>query len=124
MNLSERLKKWNGGIQRGAASKFAAKMGVGPSAVTMWVKGTRPGEELLQRIARELGVSVPEAEAMFPARDTDLRGELAELRGELARLQSQVNDMLERGAKKPRLVLPTVKVTVQPKSRKPPVLPG
>jgi transcriptional regulator with XRE-family HTH domain len=98
MNLAQRLKKWNGGVQRGAASKFARKMGVGPSAVTMWLKGTRPGEELLHKVAREFGITLPEAEAMFPAKEADLRAELAELKQELHRLQSQVADLMDNRA--------------------------
>lgn len=87
MNLAQRLKKWNGGVQRGAASNFARKMRVGPSAVTMWLKGTRPGEELLGRIARELGIAPAEAEAMFPAKQVDLARRLEELEARLSRLE-------------------------------------
>lgn len=106
MTLAQHLKKWNGGVQRGAASRFAAKMGVGPSAVTMWLKGSRPGEELMAKIARELGITLPEAEAMFPAKQADLLARVEELTRRLEQLQGQVNDLMESrkegdGARRP-----------------------
>jgi SOS-response transcriptional repressor LexA len=68
MNLQETLKRWNGGIDRGAQTRFAKALGVKPSVVSRWAAGTlAPGEELRPKIARELGVTIQELEEMFAA---------------------------------------------------------
>lgn len=65
MTFEERLKEWNGGIFRGAVKKFAAKIGVSASAVSNWIGGMTPGEEMLAKIARELGTSADQAATYF-----------------------------------------------------------
>lgn len=60
------LKKWNNGVLFGAKSKFAKKIDVSRTLVSAWDKGRMaPGEETLQRVANEFGLSVSEAEGIF-----------------------------------------------------------
>jgi len=66
MNFADALKKWNGGIKRGAARKFAAKIGLHETTIGDWVRGIKlPGEEIRPRIARELNISVDALMRLF-----------------------------------------------------------
>lgn len=65
--LKEKIIEANGGIERGAQSRFAAKIHASRVSVSEWIKGTRmPGELMLERIARELRISVEELLSLLP----------------------------------------------------------
>lgn len=53
------LTKWNNGISRGSQSRFAETINVAKNTVSRWVTGDLlPGEEIRQKIADELEVSI------------------------------------------------------------------
>lgn len=51
-------------MERGAAAHLARELGVQPSAVSMWLKGNVPGEEMRPEIAKALKISVPVCDAI------------------------------------------------------------
>ena len=60
MNFQDLLTRWNNGIQRGSASKFAKRVGYSKVSVAEWARGVRtPGEEACVKVAKVLGTSVP-----------------------------------------------------------------
>ncbi len=66
MTFEEALKKWNGGISRGAQRAFAKKISRHEVTVGHWVNGRgAPGEEIRAKAAAELGISVDDLLAMF-----------------------------------------------------------
>jgi SOS-response transcriptional repressor LexA len=61
MTLEELLKKWNGGVLRGAQFKLAKALSVSHPSVSAWVSGQNfPSEELQPKVAKALGVSTRE----------------------------------------------------------------
>lgn len=59
-SLDELLAKWNGGVLRGAARALSQKVKVEEATVSRWRSGDFPPDpELRPRIARELGVTIP-----------------------------------------------------------------
>jgi len=108
MDFDKQLVKWNGGVERGAARKFAAEAEVGEAYVSELRNGKRdgPGEELLPRFAKVFGISVADVRALFPRyRLSEAAGvtavadrvgrdpgqEIAELRRLVARLAETVD---------------------------------
>lgn len=70
MNFSELLKKWNGGMWRGAKRNFAKAVGLHEVTIGQYVNGKKiPGEESRAQIAKELGISVGKLLESFPSRD-------------------------------------------------------
>lgn len=61
MSLEEMLRKWNGGVVRGAKKRLAARIGVNRVTVSKWFSGDQvPGEAMRPNLAKELGVSLYE----------------------------------------------------------------
>lgn len=59
--LDELLTAWNDGVLRGAARRFARKLAVDETTVSRWRSGEYPPDpELRPRIAKELGITIPE----------------------------------------------------------------
>jgi transcriptional regulator with XRE-family HTH domain len=111
MTLRDLLKKWNGGIFRGAPRKFAAALGVSESRVSQMLKHRRaPGEELAGRMARELGITVEAVNALFLSEEKPPQnvggGEsliadsarLDAIEREVARLSKAVAELVARGS--------------------------
>lgn len=70
MTFSELLKKWNGGILRGAKRRFAKAVNLHEVTIGQYVNGKKiPGEESRAHIAKELGVSVTQLLASFSLSD-------------------------------------------------------
>lgn len=105
MEFKEALKRWNGGVSRGAQTRFAKALGINQATVSQWVNGNlQPGEEMLGKVAKLLRISEAESVRMFtrasPLKDSDLRVEVDELREEVARLTALVTTALhlEKGS--------------------------
>lgn len=59
MDLREKLKEWNAGIERGAAARLAREMNESANVISLWVSGsTRPSEEKLPKLAKTLGITM------------------------------------------------------------------
>lgn len=70
MTFAELLKKWNGGILRGAKRRFAKAVKLHEVTVGQYVNGKKvPGEESRVLIAKTLGISVADLLAAFSPRD-------------------------------------------------------
>jgi repressor LexA len=69
MNFNELLKRWNKGILKGAAVRFAEHVGVSQMTVSRWATGgSRVDEPMQSKVAKALGVSVDQLMACFPQR--------------------------------------------------------
>jgi len=66
MNFIGLIKKWNGGIERGAKRRFAEAVGVQEASVGRWANGRGlPEEEIRPKVAKMLGVSVDQLMESF-----------------------------------------------------------
>jgi transcriptional regulator with XRE-family HTH domain len=64
--LKDILVQWNQGIERGAARRFAEKIGVTEATVGRWLHGKgEPFETMLPKIAKELNMRVEELMGLF-----------------------------------------------------------
>ena len=68
MNFKDLIIKWNKGVTKGAPLKFSKAVDVSQMAVSRWIKGGNPDENLRLKIARELNITVPQLMACFPPR--------------------------------------------------------
>jgi len=107
MTFNEYLKKWNGGVMRGAQTKLAKRIHVVPSTIAHWVRGSSmPNEDVRQRVAKEFGISpdnlmssfssaempggvVRSGEQMRPTPPNLILGRLEQLTFQIAQLQGQ-----------------------------------
>ncbi|MBI4396026.1 MAG: LexA family transcriptional regulator [Elusimicrobia bacterium] len=61
MTFNDLLRKWNGGILKGAQTKLAAKAEVDRGTVSRWATGTlMPGEDMRMRLSKILDISIDE----------------------------------------------------------------
>lgn len=72
--IEEMIVKWNGGKKRGAARKFALKLGITPSYMSRLVNGlyTSPKPQLLAQMSAELNATAEELERVI--KESDIRG--------------------------------------------------
>lgn len=60
MTLVEKLTQWNGGEERGAASRLARETGASPGLVSAWISGSMPGKKYLLKVCVALGTTEDE----------------------------------------------------------------
>lgn len=66
MNLKEKVVEWNGGIERGAAARFARELKEAHNVVSLWLSGTtRPSEEKLPKISALIGITQQELRVLL-----------------------------------------------------------
>lgn len=97
LNFNQALVKWNGGITRGAQTRFAKALGISNKTVSLWARGTlQPGERQLPKIARELGIAIEDAMILFkkPIQNTGSPGvqdQILEIREALRVMTEQIS---------------------------------
>lgn len=75
MNISEILKKYNGGLLRGAPAKLADNLGKTRSTISRIIDGEmKLPEALAPKMAKALGVTVPELETALRSRNQVAHG--------------------------------------------------
>lgn len=73
MNFNDLLKRWNKGILKGAAGRFATHVGVSQMTVSRWGTGnSRVDESMQAKVAKALGVSIPELMSCFGPRASSM----------------------------------------------------
>lgn len=70
--LNDLIARWNGGKLKGAQTSLAKKLAVSQSAISRWMKGiVKPEIDVRPRLAKVLGVSEADLNAVFPKEDAD-----------------------------------------------------
>ena len=66
MNIEEILKKWNGGLLRGAKKALADALGIPDTSVSHWIAGrATPSEKHVKKMSKLFGISEEEIKKLF-----------------------------------------------------------